>query len=348
MIESHNSQPRSAVVILNWNGVAHLQQFLPSVVRNTPEWVDIVIADNGSTDESCEFVEQRFSDRVQLVRLERNWGFAEGYNRALAELHHEIFILLNSDVEVSEGWCELLIEELTPKAESNEAPVGIVSPKIRSYTERDKFEAAGASGGFIDYLGYPFCRGRVLSTIEQDKGQYDDARDLFWVSGAAFGCRGDLYRKLGGFEGSFFAHQEEIDLCWRAQLIGYRVRIIPQSVVFHLGGGTLSKESPRKTMLNHRNNLAMLYRCAPTHQRIVVALLRPLLDLAAAFSYLIGGKFRSALAVFEAWRDFISWHSHLNAQRRKIRNLVVAESRYIYKGSILLHRLFCGGRCPRV
>ncbi len=318
-----------AVVILNYNGAEHLRCFLPSVVEHTPQCVEIIVADNGSTDGSCEEVRELFAPRVEVVELGRNWGFAEGYNRALEGLDHDIFILLNSDVEVSEGWVEPLLEAF----ESSD-DIAVVGSKLRSYRDREYFEYAGASGGYIDYLGYPFCRGRRLSTVERDEGQYDDARDVFWVSGAALACRASAFREMGGFDGDFFAHQEEIDLCWRLQLRGYRIRIEPRSVVYHLGGGTLSADSPRKTMLNHRNNLAMLYKCAPTKQRVVVAVVRPLLDLAAAVSYLLQGRWRSALAVFEAWGYFIQWHRTLAQKRHEIRTKATTESKYIYRGSI--------------
>ncbi len=321
-----------AVVILNWNGVDHLRRFLPSVVQHTPEWVDIVVADNGSSDTSAAVVTD-FA-RVHFLDLGCNWGFAEGYNRAIEMVDCDIFVALNSDVEVSEGWIDPLLEEFDGAPD-----VAVVGSKLRSLVEPDKFEYAGASGGFIDYLGYPFCRGRVVSSVEVDDGQYDDARDLFWVSGAAFGCRRSIFRQLGGFDADFFAHMEEIDLCWRMQLAGYRVRVAPRSVVYHLGGGTLSSDSANKTMLNHRNNLAMLYKCAPTTQRVVVALLRPFLDFTAALSYLVQGRYSSFWAVFRAWAEFLRWHSKLESKRREVRSNRVGESKYIYRGSIIVAKL---------
>ncbi len=330
-------------MILNWNGVAHLRQFLPSVIENTPPWVDIIVADNGSSDESCAVLREEFSPRVTLLELGRNWGFAEGYNKALITLEHEIFILLNSDVEVSEGWVEPLLKEF-----GEEENIAVVGPKILSYNDRTRFEYAGGAGGYIDYLGYPFCRGRMLSFCEEDEGQYNDVRDLFWVSGAAFAVRASHFRELGGFDGDLFAHMEEIDLCWRCQLAGYRVRIVPSSVVYHLGGGTLAAESPFKTMLNHRNNLAMLFKCAPTMQRVTAAILRPILDIAAALSYLSAGRWRSAIAVGQAWIEFLAWHEKLSQKRRKIRANVKAESRFIYHGSILLYRIFGNKKSPKI
>ncbi len=322
---------RAAVVILNWNGEEHLRRFLPSVVEHTP--IDIVVADNGSTDGSLELLKRDF-ESVKVIAWEKNLGFAAGYNEALRRLDYNHYILLNSDVEVTAGWCESLIEEL----ESN-PDVGAVAPKLRSLCEPEKFEYAGAAGGYIDYLGYPFCRGRIVGTTELDDGQYDDARDTFWVSGAAFGVRAEVFKNLGGFDADFFAHQEEIDLCWRMQLRGYRVRILPQSVVYHLGGGTLTVDSPRKVYLNHRNNLAMLYKCATPSQRAVVAVVRPLLDMLAAVSYLLKGRGANAWAVVRAYATFAKWHIALNNKRKIWRNDIVSESKHIYRGSIVFRYL---------
>ena len=320
---------KTAVVILNWNGVQHLQHYLPSVVRTTPE-VDIVVADNGSTDGSVEWLKAEMPS-VKLVLLDRNYGFAEGYNRALAQLEgYDTFVLLNSDIEPTEGWLEPLLEVL----ECNE-DVAVVVPKILDDKCRERFEYAGAAGGFIDILGYPFCRGRILSTVEEDKGQYDTPCDVMWGSGAAFCCRASVFAELGGFSAEFFAHQEEIDLCWRVWLSGRRVVVEPRSKVYHLGGATLSTDSPFKTMLNHRNNLAMLFRCASTGQRVLVAVVRPLLDLAAAMSYLVQGKPKSAKAVWQAWRDFLIWHTRLAKERKTIRADVKREAP-IYHGSIVV------------
>ena len=321
------------IVILNWNGLGHLQRFLPGVVAASPEGVGVTVADNGSTDGSVAWVARNFP-AVRLIRFDRNYGFAEGYNRALELLDAELCVLLNSDVETPRGWLEPILREMKEHSD-----VAAAAPKLRSCTDPSSFEYAGAAGGYIDWLGYPFCRGRILQHLERDEGQYDDARDLFWVSGAAFCCRRDVFLQLGGFAPDFFAHMEEIDLCWRMQLAGYRVRIVPQSCVYHLGGGTLSCDSPRKIYYNHRNNLAMLFRCAPAGQRIAAALLRPLLDAAAAFSYLLQGRRKSFVSVWRAWRDFIRWHGRLAAQRRAIRGARRAESSCIYRGSIVLRYL---------
>ena len=321
---------RTAVVILNWNGRQHLEQFLPSVVAHTPQQVRIIVADNGSTDDSVAFLAQHYP-AIEIIRLERNYGFAEGYNRALEQVDAEFFILLNSDVEVTAGWVEPLVATLT-----NNRSVAAVAPKLRSYGNRDHFEYAGAAGGYIDVLGYPFCRGRILSTLEQDKGQYDTAQEVFWASGAAFCCRADVFRMLGGFDADFFAHMEEIDLCWRMQLQGYKIMVEPHSTVYHLGGGTMPNESPRKLYLNYRNNLSMLFKCAPTWQRILVAVARPVADMLSALIYLLRGDKALAKATIEAYRDFFALHGELNKRRKAVRSACKAESDRIYRGSIVM------------
>ena len=321
-------------MILNWNGAGHLRRFLPSVLASVPEGVGVVVADNGSTDDSLGVLEREFPAVGRIV-LDRNYGFAGGYNRALEYLDADYFILLNSDVETPAGWVEPLVETL-----DRDRTVAAVAPKLLSLVEPARFEYAGASGGFIDYLGYPFCRGRILQCVERDEGQYDDARDVFWASGAAFCCRAEVFRALGGFDEDFFAHMEEIDLCWRMQLAGYRVRVVPGSTVYHLGGGTLTTDSPTKVFYNHRNNLAMLYKCASPVQRAVVAIVRPVLDLMAALSYLAQGRGDNFRAVFRAWRDFLRWHGSLSCKRKEIRQQcrgTVAGK--VYRGSVLLRYL---------
>ncbi|MFI3323631.1 MAG: glycosyltransferase family 2 protein [Rikenellaceae bacterium] len=327
-------ESNKAILILNWNGEQHLATFLPSVLAHTPSTIDVIVADNGSDDSSLELLRRDF-ERVKIIEFDRNYGFAEGYNRAMELVEHEFVVLLNSDVEVSAGWCEPLFEALAA-----DSSLAAVAPKLLSYCDKSSFEYAGAAGGFIDYLGYPFCRGRILQTFEQDRGQYDDMRRLFWISGAAFVCRRSYFREVGGFDADFFAHMEEIDLCWRFAMVGYSVAIVPQSTVYHLGGGTLNASSPRKTELNHRNNLAMLFKCAPTSQRIVVAVVRPMLDFVAALSYLIKGEWGNFVAVFKAYRTFFAWHSTLSKKRRAIRNSRKCEAKHIYRGSIVLRSLF--------
>lgn len=320
---------KTAVVILNWNGLQHLQHYLPRVVATTHD-ADIVVADNGSTDSAVAWLRETMP-MVKLVLLDKNYGFAEGYNRALAQLEgYDTFVLLNSDIEPTEGWLSPLLEQLEQNLD-----VAVVVPKILDDKCREKFEYAGAAGGFIDLLGYPFCRGRILNCVERDCGQYDTSRDVMWGSGAAFCCRAEVFAELGGFANEFFAHQEEIDLCWRVWLSGRRVVVEPRSKVYHLGGATLSADSPFKTMLNHRNNLAMLYRCAPAGQRLLVAVVRPVLDFLAALSYLVQGKRQSAKAVWQAWCDFLKWHKRLSSERKAIRSNVKGEAP-IYYGSVVV------------
>ena len=219
---------------------------------------------------------------------------------------------------------------------SNNSNVAAVAPKLLAYSERQNFEYAGAAGGYIDLLGYPFCRGRILSTVEQDKGQYDSAREVFWASGAAFCCRADIFRMMGGFCGDFFAHMEEIDLCWRMQLAGYKIMVEPRSCVYHLGGGTMPNESPRKLYLNYRNNLSMLYRCAPTWQRLLVAVVRPLTDMLSAVIYLLKGEMPLVKATLKAYGDFIKMHKKLSSERKIIRSSAKKESSQIYRNSIVV------------
>lgn len=322
------------IVILNWNGRDHLRTFLPSVVAAAPAGVGVTVADNGSTDDSAEVLAREFPT-VRVVRLGRNYGFAEGYNRALREVDAECFVLLNSDVETPAGWLEPLLEVL-----EREPDVAAVAPKLRSWRDRASFEYAGAAGGYLDLLGYPFCRGRILRCVERDEGQYDDERDVFWVSGAAFCCRAEVFRELGGFDASFFAHMEEIDLCWRMRIAGRRVRIAPRSTVYHLGGGTLKAQSPAKVYFNHRNNLAMLFKCAPAPQRLLTAVVRPPLDALAALSYLAQGRWRNFCAVGRAWWWFLRHHRELARARRRIQATRRAfAGTYVYRGSVVLRYL---------
>ena len=327
---------KTKVVILNWNGRAHLERYLPSVVRHTMPQYGVVVADNGSTDSSLEYVAETFPE-VEIVRLDRNYGFAEGYNRALREVEAEYYVLLNSDVEVTEGWCEKLVEALDADPQ-----MAAVAPKLLADTDRERFEYAGASGGFIDILGYPFCRGRILSTTELDEGQYDDPREVFWTSGAAFACRAEVFKSEGGFDGEFFAHMEEIDLCWRMQSSGYSIGIEPRAKVYHLGGGTLSALSPRKTMLNHRNNLAMLYKNLPLGHLLWVLPARLVLDGVAAASYLVKGQWACVKAVWQAHVGFYRMLPSLSAKRKAERAKRATLPRTIYRGSVIVRRLVGG------
>ncbi|MBR5820168.1 MAG: glycosyltransferase family 2 protein [Alistipes sp.] len=336
---------KTKIVILNWNGEEHLERFLPSVVRSVEgvEGVSVVVADNGSTDASLALLQRDFPT-VEVVRLDKNYGFAEGYNRALQQVEADYYILLNSDVETPRGWIEPLVQCLDEHPE-----VAACAPKLRYTEERENFEYAGASGGYIDFLGYPFCRGRILRAIECDEGQYDDERDLFWVSGAAYCCRAELFHRMGGFDGDYFAHMEEIDLSWRLQLKGWKIRIVPQSVVYHYGGGTLKTDSPRKIQLNHRNNLAMLFKCGSPLQCLLVLLLRPGLDCLAALTYLAQGHTANFKAVFRAWWEVLGWYSELKKKRRQVRSDVAPEGdRYIYRSSILWQYLIGNRRAAQL
>lgn len=274
-----------------------LRRYLPSVVEHTtlPD-CEIVVADNGSTDNSLEVLRTAFPS-VRTLVLDRNYGFAEGYNRALAETESTYTVLLNSDVEVTEGWLEPLLAFMDTHPD-----VAAVQPKIRSWLHRDRFEHAGAAGGFINALGYPYCRGRVLWHVEQDKGQYDTPADVAWTSGACMCVRTAVYKDCGGLDAAFFAHMEEIDLCWRMRNRGWRLVCLPQSVVYHLGGGSLNYESPRKTYLNHRNNLLMIYK--NKQHPWGVLFIRFFLDYAAALFYLLQGRPQACKAVFTARRDY--------------------------------------------
>lgn len=290
-----------AVVILNWNGKKYLADFLPSVLASTYLNLNVYVADNGSTDDSIEFLESHFP-QVNILVNPQNDGFAAGYNKALSHIKEDISILLNSDVEVTPGWIEPII------ALFNQDPLlGAVQPKVLDYYKRDHFEYAGAAGGWIDRYGYPFSRGRLFDRLEKDEHQYDDSTRVFWASGAAMFIRTEIFKKMGGFDPYFFAHQEEIDLCWRMQLEGYHIMICPRSVVYHIGGGTLTKENPRKTYLNFRNNLIMLYKNLSGSERIWVMLIRFFLDAISAWKSLVSGKSSYFFAVAKAHFGFFSW-----------------------------------------
>ena len=289
--------PKVAVVILNYNGRQHLATFLPSVVQHSTD-AEIIVADNGSTDDSLAFVTATFP-QVKCFPLGENYGFCGGYNRALAQVEAEYFVLLNSDVEVSKDWLKPLLQgmEQNPK-------MGACQPKILSYLQKTHFEYAGAAGGYLDVLGYPFCRGRVLDVIEEDYGQYNAPAKVFWATGACLCIRAELYKNLGGLDESFFAHMEEIDLCWRMQNQDYEVWCLPQSVVYHLGGGTLAANNPRKTYLNFRNSLWVLHKNLPASQKYKIVL-RIVLDGLAIVQQLTKGSLRHAGAIVRADWDFV-------------------------------------------
>lgn len=301
-----------AVVILNWNGAKLMEEFLPSVVAYSPaEWAEVVVADNGSTDSSIAMLEEKFPS-IRIIRLDLNYGFAEGYNQALRQINNEYTVLLNSDVEVTPGWLDAPLAAL----EADPA-IAAAQPKIRAQRNKEYFEYAGASGGFMDIYGYPYCRGRVLHIIEKDEGQYDTPADILWATGACLFVRTAVYKEVGGLDADFFAHQEEIDMCWRLRSRGYRLVCTPQSVVYHVGGATLNVESPRKTFLNFRNNLLMLYKNLPENDLKHVMRVRFWLDYIAAAKFLLCGHWPNARAVYEARKAFFSMRPDYAAKRRE-------------------------------
>ena len=290
---------RVAIIILNWNGEKLLREFLPSVVKNTnADLGRVVVVDNHSTDGSWGCLEQEFPD-VERVLFEENFGFAGGYNRAIEMIEAEYVVLLNSDVEIAPGWLEPLVAVL-----DRDERVAAVQPKILAYRDKKKFEYAGAAGGYIDYLGFPFCRGRVMDTTERDDGQYDDEVDVFWATGASLCIRRDVYRAVGGLDEAFFAHMEEIDLCWRLKNGGYTLKVVPSSVVYHLGGGSLPMNHPRKLFLNYRNNLLMLHKNLCAKQRKKIFFARVLLDTMAGGLFLLKGQWSNTRSVIRAYKAF--------------------------------------------
>jgi len=304
----------AAIVILNWNGAQMLRRFLPSVLANTPSSLaQVIVADNGSTDDSLAVLAAEFP-QVQTIALDRNYGFAEGYSQALkrvGEEGYEYYLLLNSDVETPAGWLQPMLDYMETHPE-----VAACQPKLRAEHTRTHFEYAGAAGGYLDALGYPYCRGRIFETVEEDRGQYDSVVDIFWATGAALLIRAKMFWEVGGLDGRFFAHQEEIDLCWRLRARGHRIVCVPQSVVYHVGGGTLPKENPRKTFLNFRNNLLLLYKNLPERRLRRVLFIRFWLDALASLLFLMKGEGRSFKAVWQARREFRRIKSHFTADRR--------------------------------
>ena len=313
-------EKRVAVVILNYNGAEMLRRFLPSVVEFSPE-AEIVVADNGSTDSSVEVMRAEFPT-VRLICLDKNYGFADGYNKALQQVASEYYILLNSDVEVTDGWLAPMLAFMDDNKD-----VAACQPKLLSYKEKTLFEYAGGAGGFIDRYGYPFCRGRIFETVEKDNGQYDNIADLFWATGAALMIRSADYQSAGGLDGTFFAHMEEIDLCWRLRARGRRIVCVPRSTVYHVGGATLAKSNPRKTFLNFRNNLLMLYKNLPERELKKVLFVRGLLDWLAAFVFLLKGQKEGTCAVLRARKEFKRIRADFDASR--------AENMRLSKGNLI-------------
>ena len=306
-----------AIVILNWNGAAMMRRFLPSVIEHSQDVAEIVVADNASSDDSLQLLRDEFP-AVRTIVLDKNYGFAEGYNRALKQVDNEYYMLLNSDVEVTEGWLDKLVEFMDAHPEA-----AACQPKLRAEHTRDMFEYAGASGGYLDRYGYPFCRGRIFDTVEKDQGQYDDVAEVLWATGAALMIRRADYWDAGALDGRFFAHCEEIDLCWRLCSFGRKIYCVPQSVVYHVGGGTLPKGNPMKTYLNFRNNLTMLYKNLPEQELRHVMRVRFWLDYVAAFKSLLldrnWGEFSAVLRgrrAFKAWKkDFVEDRKRIQARR---------------------------------
>ncbi len=302
-----------AIVILNWNGKSWLEKFLPSVVEHTtlPEY-EIVVADNGSTDDSINFTQTNYPN-ITIVALDKNYGFTGGYNRALKEVEAKYFVLLNSDVEVSKNWLNIL----TTQMESDDN-IAACQPKILAYNDKNSFEYAGASGGFIDSLGFPFCRGRIFFTAEKDTQQYNTTTNIFWATGACLMIRADLYKQTGGLDEDFFAHMEEIDLCWRLQNLGYKIQVVPDAVVYHVGGGTLAQGNPRKTFYNYRNNLAMMFKNLPFPNNITTVFARMIVDGIAGVHAITKGEFKNTIAIIKAHFAFYAWIPSLIKKRKEI------------------------------
>lgn len=304
-----------AVVILNWNGKSWLEKFLPSVLEHTSNSAyEIIVADNGSTDDSIAFLNEMHPS-VSIINLDKNYGFTGGYNRALKQVKAKYFVLLNSDIEVSENWLDILTTEM-----DKDTNLGACQPKILAYNDKTSFEYAGASGGFIDKFGYPFCRGRIFFSTEKDLGQYNEPVKIFWATGACLMVRADLYKKIGGLDEDFFAHMEEIDFCWHLQNLGFDIKVFPSSVVYHVGGGTLAQGNPRKTYLNFRNNLALLFKNLPFPNNIFVVFQRLTLDGVAGMHAIIKGEFKDTIAIIKAHFSFYIWIPSLLKKRKLIKN----------------------------
>lgn len=290
---------KTAILILSWNGLNWLKKFLGTVVENSSDSETMIcVADNGSTDGSADWVSNNFPD-IKLLRFGKNHGFAGGYNLALAQTDSRYVILLNSDVEVTQGWLAPIVDCLDRNPD-----VAACQPKIKSYNNKEYFEYAGAAGGFIDKFGFTFCRGRIFGKVEKDEGQYNDPVDIFWSSGACMAVRKDVWDNCGGLDNEFFAHMEEIDLCWRIHRAGFKIRYIPQSVVYHAGGGALPYESELKTYLNFRNNLFLLYKNLPDNILQKTIFVREILDGFAAFRFVLTCKFRNVMSVWKAHMDY--------------------------------------------
>ncbi|HLN74099.1 MAG TPA: glycosyltransferase family 2 protein [Prolixibacteraceae bacterium] len=322
------SHPQIAIVILNWNGARLLQQFLPSVIQHSQIGsCEIIVADNGSTDESLALLKEQFP-QVTILDLKENYGFASGYNEALKHMDADYYVILNSDVEVTQGWLDSPI-----KLMETDRTIAAVQPKILSYHQKTHFEYAGAAGGFIDRFGYPFCRGRIFDQVEEDKGQYDSQIDIFWATGACMFIRADLFHEAEGFDAQFWAHMEEIDLCWRLKNRGYRIVYTPESKVYHLGGGSLAYDNPRKLFLNFRNNLWLLYKNLPGNQLFYILFMRMILDGVAALKLVGELNFNGISSVLKAHYHF---YKSLNELHR--RRMSVLRDKEFIKPKEMLHK----------
>lgn len=318
--------PKVAVVILNWNGKYFLEKFLPSVYNSTYPNVEFIIGDNASTDDSIVFVKENYP-QIRIIKNTENLGFAGGYNKVLEHIDAEYFVLLNSDVEVTANWIEPVVEMM------ERADYVAAQPKIRSFHQKDSFEHAGAAGGFMDSYGFPFCRGRILHEVEQDLGQYDTEAEVFWATGAALFIKSSVWRSMNGFDADFFAHMEEIDLCWRIKRQGYKIGYCPNSIIYHVGGGTLNTSNPKKTYLNFRNNLVMLQKNLSFFSAVWIIFARLWLDLLALIHFLIEGKPKDAWAVSRAHQYFFL-NFFKNAAKRK-RTSEKTNKKGLYKKCII-------------
>jgi len=340
-----SSSPKVAVVILNWNGIHFLQQFLPSVAASTYKNLDIYVADNASTDDSVPFIQQSFPS-IKIIQNAENYGFAGGYNEALKKVEADYYVLLNSDVEVTPNWIQPIIDLM-----ESDKTIAACQPKIMAFHNKTQFEYAGAAGGLMDRFGYTFCRGRFFDHCEEDEGQYEEVNEVFWASGAALFVQAKLYHEIGGLDGDFFAHMEEIDLCWRLKRAGYRICYHPQSTVYHVGGGTLPQGNPHKLYLNFRNSLAMLYKNLTTLQLLTIFPVRIALDLVAALKFLLSGAFGDFKAVLKA--QFVFFTHLLKWQRKRKETKQLVKKAQIegkpnqvglYKGSIVVDYFLKGKR----
>ncbi|UII29835.1 glycosyltransferase family 2 protein [Fulvivirga ulvae] len=328
---------KTAIVILNYNGEKYLRQFLPSVITHSTN-CRVIVADNCSTDNSIEYVNQHHPT-VEIIKLSINGGYSLGYNEALRQVDAQYYVLLNSDVEVTGNWVAPVIDMM----ESDPA-IAAAQPKILSFHQKNEFEYAGAAGGFIDTLGYPFCRGRIFNTLEKDSGQYNDIKQIFWATGACLFIRADIFHKMEGFDPDFFAHMEEIDLCWRINSAGYKVMYNGNSTVYHVGGGTLHKSNPRKTYLNFRNGLSLIYKNYSTLELYVKMPLRIMLDAIASVKFMFFDTFADGAAVIKAHFDFLRDLKRNYKKRRAAQQKKIRQAETIYRGSIVLEYFIKGKR----